>query len=226
VFLLALLALAVAALPAVAGTMTLTPSVVARFDPVTFDPLPLLSPPGGTILDGPGVYQVDLSFTSTTGEGERGWANTSFNIELLGGLTDPGWGGWIGDTSLVDINGAPPPGANTLKYATNLDAGVVGDLQGILISIAGGVMNVTLDPRATLGTPTPDFLGSVFLQTNGEYGRMKVNNVSFSMADTAGQFLAVQSADGSVIHFEIPEPSTFALFGLALVGLVGLRRRG
>lgn len=77
-----LMLLGLVAAMAQAGSMNTLLTVSGRFDnAVDFNPLPLNLNADGSVVNGnPGLYQVDVSFTATKDVGEKGWANTLFDV--------------------------------------------------------------------------------------------------------------------------------------------------
>lgn len=220
-----MLAIALVGLVAVgaqAGTFSVTPSVAGYFD-AGFNPIPAPAP--GTNPGSPVVIQVDINMeVLSLDAGEAGFANAGFNL-VLTGLTD--LAGWGPDSRTVDSNGALPGGVVPL-WATNVDAGTNGDLQGILVSIAGGVTGAN-DPRRKVGQAggPNGYMGSVFLGWEGTTAAsLDLVGLLTSANSTTGQFLQSRPGEPSTLTFgsAIPEPGTIALAGLSLVGLV-LRRR-
>ena len=233
--------LAVVATLANAGTMTtmLVPSV--RYADSTFSTtLPFIMLPNGHVANGqPGVYQVDIVFTATAGAGEKGWANTLFDaaafnsgesnleLDLLTGYSP--------NAGTLDING-PGPGGVTPIYGTNTDAGAPGDLNGLLASIASATIVTTVnDTRNLLGIPQapanagyPSLIGSIFVNWNGlGEGTVVLNNRQFSFTTTGNTFADTQQGGGASLEFgrALPEPATFTLMGIAMLGGLGLVRR-
>jgi len=226
-----------------AGTMTtmLVPSV--RYADSTFSTiLPFNVANEGSVYYGqPGVYQVDILFTATAGAGEKGWANTLFDaaIEFNSGGSNLNLDlltGYSPNSGTLDINGASPGGVTPI-YGTNIDAGTPGDLKGLLASIASATINTTAnDTRNLLGTPQapanagyPSLIGSIFVNWNGLGGGFLVlNNQQLSFTTTANTFANTQTGAGAWLFFGItPEPTTFTLMGIAMLGGLGLvRRRG
>lgn len=210
-----------------AASYTLTPTVVASLaDDGTFAtviPIDVINTNGV-----PRIFQVDfLITTSDVQAGELGFALTGFNVGLSGGLTDVG-GGWGPNTATVDSNGALPGGVVPL-FATNVDGGTPGDLLGILTSIAGGVTNGAVDPRANVGKTAPALAGTVFVRWAADgLSTLNTNGVLFTTNSTTGQFLVPASPGaGAELVFGIPEPATCAMAGMGLIGMVaiGLRRK-
>jgi hypothetical protein len=222
-----------------AGSMNTLLTVSARFDNATnFNPLPFTFAPSGAVANGqPGVYQVDISFTATKVAGEKGWANTLFDLAAGPNAGGSNLGlnflvGWQGlPNPSIDINGSAPGGIVPI-YATNEDAGAPGDLKAIIVSI-GGSSNDPSDPRNQLGTPQappevgyPSLLGSFFVDWNGlGQGSVLVQNQQFSFTHLDNTFGQTQNGAGATALFGVPEPATLTLAGLALLGLIGFARR-
>lgn len=211
------------ATPASAATFSLTQTIVrALADDGTF----LTEIPINSSTSGPRIFQIDYAITtSNLQSGELGFALVGFNINLEG-VTDVG-GGWGPNTATVDSNGAAPGGIVPL-FATNVDGGTPGDLQGILTSIAGGVTNAAVDPRANVGKSAPAHIGTIFVRWNApSYYKISTSGVLFTTNSTTGQFLVPATpAPGSVIQ-PFPEPSSYMLaaLGAAVVLVVRCRFR-
>jgi hypothetical protein len=182
---------------AVAGNFTLSPSIVARFDE-EFNPLPFDQAPSGA-----GIYQVDFNYLVTDlAADERGFASTAFNITLLDGFEDVL--GWQAEPTSLELSTTSSLCPGCAKYCVNLDAGIPGDLHGILASIPAGQLAAD-DPRARLGQTAPERLGSVFVRWDGESpGGIWIDNLQYSMANNAGYFLDVQSAAAVSVNFLEP----------------------
>ncbi len=252
-FLIGVLAIAMVAMIAVgaqAGSFSLATRIAAAFDPLTFAQLPTIPNPIDTNLAGPVVYQVEVVMTvNSLDSGERSFANTGFNIVFGGDTHDSGEAGWQPDTRLGDSNGASPGGAVPLWFA-NIDAGIPGDEQGILVAIAGGLTGLNDNRRnigqvpgsqgAITGTnpyPTGE-LGSFFVLWDGTAGPglkdpanpeadyFELSGILFQSANNAGQF--GNTTEGATVRVffgrYIPEPSSLVLMGSCFAGLV-LRRR-
>jgi hypothetical protein len=202
-------------------TVTVTPTVTKAFD-LAFADIPL--PDINTFPGFAAIYQVDLMMSATNLQaGEAGFANAGFSV-TLDNLTDAA-GGWQPNTTQVDTNGAAPGGLQPL-FATNVDGGTPGDLQGILSSIAGGVTNA-IDPRRTVGQTSPALLGSVFVQWDGVTpANFSTAGLLFSANSTTGTFLAEQQGTVESVAFGVPEPSTIVMAGLSMLGLAFRRRNG
>ena len=88
---------------------------------------------------------------------------------------------------------------------------------GDLLNLAFGGSVLTGSEAEALAQADPSFQFGSFVITDTE----QVGNVQF---DPQGQFLISGSHDGS-ITFNVPEPGTLGLFGLALLGVAGFARR-
>jgi hypothetical protein len=185
---------------AFAVTFSLTPTVVRRFDeaftPLAFDPAP------GPITAGPGIYQVDYSFTiDGLSNGERGFGNTLFDLNLTGSLQNElGWNSMGVGASLDPFADSAPP-----NFFTNTDAGQnANDLKRIITSIPAHL--AASDPRLTLGQQTAAYLGSVFVRWDGlTYSAIAAQQIQFSVVNSAGGFEVIPgTAAGSVLEFGTP----------------------
>jgi hypothetical protein len=219
---LAVALVSVVAANAQAGTFSVTPSVVGYYD-AAFNPIP--APVPGTNPGVPVVIEVAVDMTvDSLGAGEAGFANAGFSI-MLNGLTDLAQ--WGPNTATVDSNGALPGGIVPL-WATNVDGGTPGDLQGILVSIAGGVTSAN-DPRRKVGQAggVPGYMGTIFVQWEGTgLATLSLQDILTSANTTTGSFVDSGSAPSTLLSFgsDIPEPSTIAMAGLSLIGLAFRRR--
>jgi hypothetical protein len=197
---------------------SLTGEVTAAFD-LGFSPIAL---PDINIFPGfAAVYQIDYSMTTTNvSAGELGFANVGFNI-AGNNLSDSFGIGWTATTEQVDTNGGIPGGVAPL-FATNIDAGTPLDLQGILVSIAGGLTtSIPTDDRILVGqAPNGNrFMGTIYMEWDGVTpGDVSTNGVLASSNSVNGEFLPSSSSPSDTILFGVPEPSTLVLAGLALVG--------
>jgi len=211
-----------------AASFTLTPTVVAAFQPGTFDPIP--GTPDTQTLDGNDrVFQIDYNIgVSDLQPGERGFGSTGFNIILSPGLIEGGAGGWAANISTTDSNGLAPGGIVPL-YSTNADVGPSNsDLLGIFATIAGGISAPNAsDGRVKIGQPGGDpYVGSVFVQWTADVTSVLSSELpEFVVYLDSGQFGPTTIGQGGTLLFGIPEPSTIALGGMGLLGLVAVRRR-
>jgi hypothetical protein len=117
IFALTVAVLAIVAATAEAGSMTTFLTVSARYEnSVDFNPLPLAFAPSSAVANGqPGVFQLDISFTAANSSGDKGWANTLFDLgvgsnengsNLALNLTLP----YTPNVGTLDINGNAPGG--------------------------------------------------------------------------------------------------------------------
>jgi hypothetical protein len=218
------------ALEVQAGSFRLVPSVLGWFDEA-FNPIaaPVGNP--GT----PVVAQVEFDmFVDSLAAGEDGFGNVGFNINFGPGLSDFGDSNWQADNPTVDSNG-PSPLGNVPLYGQNGDfGGSATDEQGILVSMATGAFTNAVDPRRTVGEAGGQrgLLGSVFVRWDGiGPAVLTIDGAQFSAKLTTGAFADVgQTSTITPLNFGggpiVPEPSTLAMAGLSLIGLVLRRRNG
>lgn len=231
--------LAIAAAMAEAGSMTtiLTPS--ARYDDaVDFNPLPLVFAPSGAVANGqPGLYQIDISFTAVNGPGDKGWAETLFDLSvgsnkngsnLALDLSLP----YTPNTGTLDINGSAPGGVTSI-YGPDTDGDLPNDLKGIVAGLVSfTIVDTPNDTRNKLGTlqaPAaagyPSYIGSFFVNWNGQgLGSIVLNNQQYTFSLTSNTYGPVQNGAGAVALFGVPEPGSIMLAGMAVVGLIAFTR--
>ena len=159
-----------------------------------------------------GGYLLTAFFSATgtiTGPNQFSSNNTSFSLFL-----DPNQ-----DTTATFTNGvaAPTPGGNgdDILLATSFTGVGTGNLNG-----PPGAFNIDFSDftRTAFGTtfftaPTPFYMN---VRVNGDY------DIVVPTGDPATQRI---TGDVSAVFQAVPEPSSIALFGLALVGLAVVRRR-
>lgn len=218
-FLIALSAIVCTSTAAIAGTVEIIPSVVARFDnAINFNPLPLTSPPGGPIVDGPGLYQVDfaLKVSDLTGD-ETCFACAAFDIELSEGFADEIV--WLPDFPNVD-----PPGPGPIVPQWSLNQYLPIDSRIVICNNVGGPLAAD-DPRLSIGELGPEFFGSALVQWNGGgIDALTVANLEYSFRTVAGVFSAPQTGPDVAIQFGIPEPAGVTMAMFVLVGMLGYLR--
>jgi hypothetical protein len=198
------------------------------------------------------IYQVDfyINIANLTA-GMRGFGNLALNIGLTGGglSQSSDLPGWQPDSHFTDTNGGAPAGSSALWFA-NADGGTSGDLQGILATIAAipaptatdllakiGIVG-TLPAAFNAGTPNVNqfgwadgntFIGSLYVNYTGQ-GNASLAAVltGGSNAGADGTLIADAGAvlNGATVNFiPVPEPGTFVLMGLGVLGMVGLKLR-
>lgn len=202
------------------------PDAVADFDPLTYV---RLKPSGEKY-----ILQFDFLMTiESLTEGQVGFGNTLFHINLTGVTQNADLPGWIPDGwRPIDIVG-DRPGRMFPKWAGNMDAGpFAGDLQYILLETAPKSFysgnppgsDTTSDPRRTLGiapyhNPSMDALGnaiaphtegeyasSLFVEVDGTAGNRGVVNTTVIGGSTYNADLLLSTAGsvgGPPIDFEI-----------------------
>jgi hypothetical protein len=247
---LGLATLCLAAVTAEAGSMKTYLTVAARYDNA-FNPLPLMLDSIGVVQNGyPGLYQIDISFTAANSPGDKGWANTLFDLGAGSNLAGSNLAlnqsdGYIANTNTLDTNG-PNPGGVKPVYARNTDTGDPTDLQAVLASIeSANITTTAFDTRNNLGTAlapfgafnSPDpgsYIGSFFVDWNGvSTGKVVLRNQQYSFTRSDNTFGPTQTGDGASATFgyldqvpppDTPEPGTLTLAGLALAGLITFTR--
>jgi hypothetical protein len=165
-----------------AGTLQLTPKIVAAFAADgTYTPVvPMPNP--FTWVGSPLIYQVDV-FVQIHGlvPPESRLGALGFDVAFLGGATDTGLG-WMPHQLLIDINGAEPGGLHP-QFPINADVHIPNDLRGISVVAALGVLP-PLDPRRSVGIAAPAIIGSFFFEWDGvSYGNVVLEDIAFSLCN-------------------------------------------
>jgi hypothetical protein len=214
--------------PLHAATLHLTMEYVGSVDN-SFSPigLPLLDNPlsvSPSDYHGFAVYYQLLDAAS-----DEDFHAMQFDVNLGPGFTPADFGGWIADTTIFDPPGPLPP---TTIYTDNIDGGVnSNDLKRIIV-IAKSYSQI---PQREPGEGAPEKAGDVYLQWNGTFGPGGITSIGLApnglnpwsvyVDDVPTAQPAATFTVGPDFVMTIPEPATFALAGLAAVGLVGCIRR-
>jgi hypothetical protein len=201
------------------------------------------------------IHQFDVFMTLAGTAAGEDFQTAVFDLVLGPGVTpNIAFGAaYSGDNPLYDPPPNTGAGATTSVYSTNVDGGVANDLRGITV-VANSAANHQgthlrhpgesepngTDPdNNTLTGPT--LLGSVFVSWDGTFG---VDQKSFvAVGDPAGvntPFSTVDANNAAIFGtladmtqgprsewtgLVIPEPTSFALMGLAMIGGLGFLRR-
>ncbi|MDA8621517.1 PEP-CTERM sorting domain-containing protein [Psychrosphaera sp.] len=134
-----------------------------------------------------------------------------FDFDLSTGAD--GYNGVVGTGLVGDINNSNM--TECVNGVALTDASCV--LAGDVLNVAYRSGSLTGSEAEARAAADPSFQFGSFVITNTE----QIGNVSFN---PQGQFLISGSHDGS-ITFNVPEPGTLGLFGLALLGVAGAARR-
>lgn len=182
-------------LDASAGTIDFDVQVLAGLDPDTFDPLPV-PPLDENFVGDPILLQLGLNFTPTPGVGERDFLNFAANLNVSGGLIDPGFG--YQPSASPEVDTSPLPGfQGGPVFPTNTDS-AASDLQGIILSKTAPLSDT--DNRTTFSGYPVEF-GQVFLLWDGTEGSLSIDgSASFNVpgGDTQPESLPFESFEFSV----------------------------
>jgi len=211
------------------------PALVAAFAPLAADSY--ITTPGGTSILGGGLpADGDDTFGDTEDNGPQ--ANFKFGqLTIPAGAT----GSFSGQFDIVGSSGVFSQQFDFALGAVvgaeaNPASGTDISLQAAfddLSDFVAGAITITGDTGIESAIVTDGVGGDIFeaeinglsvdLRINGDNARDAAPNTAAAAA------LQVITADGSVFDYTlsatVPEPATMSMIGLALVGLVGMRRR-
>jgi len=220
-----------------AATVYVTPSIagVLNEDFSLVDPDDVLAP--GVLRRRAEPYLVSIEFSMTISdlqEGQVGFSNTAFDIEIEGAsaLESPeiGFQPWFANDAQIDFNGPIPGGVRPL-WEINADRGAdQSDLRAIIL--AGATRNFgpgPFDVRRILGQDSPAVAGWIYLEVPGNKRLATLDVLTPYGASTydATGFSTVEgnTAIGGSVTIRVPEPNSIwlALWGALFAVIARLK---
>jgi hypothetical protein len=152
-----------------AGELTIS-AVVGEVLRPDLTPFPEGANPGVTTLHRiPLTARVDFYVEiNNLLPGESGFRSVRYDLELRNADQSAARPGWHADLPMVDTNGELPDGLAP-KWTWNHDLGRP-ELGGMALEVTPGTFGpVGIDPRRTIGQNGPEFIGSAYVDWNGEH---------------------------------------------------------